>query len=141
MRKIQTKKGNQKMIRTFLRITALTFSLFTAVALLAAGSRYFGSTAQQGQEQTEGIKIDNFSSSPANLTVAVGTTVTWINRDDIPRTVVSSDDPKVFKSKALDIDDRFSFTFTNVGHCATSYSRYTNRHAEKHRKASGIRLR
>ena len=61
------------------------------------------------------VKIDNFSFSPVTLTVAAGTTVTWTNRDDIPHTVVSSDDPRVFKSKALDTDDRFSFTFTKAG--------------------------
>ena len=48
------------------------------------------------QSASAELKIDNFSSSPANLTVAVGTMVTWINRDDIPHTVVSSDDPRVF---------------------------------------------
>jgi len=67
------------------------------------------------QSASAEVKIDNFSFSPANLTVAPGTTVTWINHDDIPRVVVSSDDPKVFKSKALDTDDRFSFTFTKAG--------------------------
>jgi|SRR6516225_2998835 plastocyanin len=82
----------KEMIRTCLCITVLTFSLFNALALLAAGSGYFGSTTQQGQEQTVEVKIDNFSFSPAILTVAAGTTVTWINRDDIPHTVVSSDD-------------------------------------------------
>ena len=103
------------MVRTCLCITVLTFLLFNAVALLAAGSGYFGSTTQQGQEQTEEVKIDNFSFLPTTLTVAAGTTVTWINRDDIPHTVVSSDDPRVFKSKALDTDDKFSFTFTKAG--------------------------
>ena len=97
----------KEMIRTSSCITVLTFSLFNVVALLAAGSGYFGSTTQQGQEQTVEVKIDNFSFLPA--------TVTWINRDDIPHTVVSSDDPRVFKSKALDTDDRFSFTFTKTG--------------------------
>ena len=105
----------KEMVRTCLCITVLTFLLFNAVALLAAGSGYFGSTTQQGQEQTEEVKIDNFSFLPTTLTVAAGTTVTWINRDDIPHTVVSSDDPRVFKSKALDTDDRFSFTFTKAG--------------------------
>ena len=105
----------KEMIRTCLCITVLTFSLFNALALLAAGSRYFGPTTQQGQEQTVEVKIDNFSFSPATLTVVAGSTVTWINRDDIPHTVVSSDDPRAFKSKALDTDDRFSFTFTKAG--------------------------
>ena len=103
------------MIRTCLCITVLTFSLFNALALLAAGSRYFGPTTQQGQEQTVEVKIDNFSFSPATLTVAAGTTVTWINRDDIPHVVVSSDDPRAFKSKALDTDDKFSHVFDTPG--------------------------
>ena len=60
-------------------------------------------------------KIDNFSFGPTTLTVPVGTTVTWTNRDDIPHTVVSTDDPKVFKSKVLDTDEKFSFTFTKAG--------------------------
>ena len=43
----------------------------------------------------------------------VGTTVTWTNRDDIPHTVVSTDG--VFKSKVLDTDEKFSYTFTKAG--------------------------
>jgi plastocyanin len=59
------------------------------------------------------VKIDNFVFGPAALTVSVGTTVTWINQDDIPHTVVADD--KSFKSKVLDSDERFSFTFTKPG--------------------------
>src|SRR5258708_37342319 len=59
------------------------------------------------------VKIDNFSFGPTTLTVAAGTTVTWTNRDDIPHTVVSDD--KVFKSKVLDTDEKFSYTFTRPG--------------------------
>ena len=59
------------------------------------------------------VTIDNFTFSPARLTVKAGTTVTWVNQDDIPHTVAS--DTKVFKSKALDTDDKFSFTFTTPG--------------------------
>jgi plastocyanin len=39
--------------------------------------------------------------------------VRWTNHDDIPHTVVADD--KTFKSKALDTDDAFSFTFTKPG--------------------------
>lgn len=60
------------------------------------------------------VKIDNFSFGPQKLKVAVGTTVTWVNRDDVPHTVVS-DDKSTFKSKALDTDEQFSFTFTKPG--------------------------
>jgi plastocyanin len=59
------------------------------------------------------VKIDNFSFTPQELTVAVGTTVTWTNRDDIPHTVVSTDG--LFKSKARDTDEKFSYTFTKAG--------------------------
>jgi amicyanin len=58
-------------------------------------------------------KIDNFTFAPGNLTVKAGTTVTWINEDDIPHTVVATN--KAFRSKALDTDDKFSFTFTTPG--------------------------
>jgi plastocyanin len=59
------------------------------------------------------VKIDNFVFGPEALTVTVGTTVTWINQDDIPHSVVAND--KAFKSKVLDTDERFSFTFTKAG--------------------------
>lgn len=59
------------------------------------------------------VGIDNFAFGPTDLTVAVGTTVTWTNRDDIPHTVVSTE--KVFKSKVLDTDEKFSFTFSTPG--------------------------
>ena len=59
------------------------------------------------------IKIDNFSFSPATITVPVGTTVRWTNRDDMPHTVVSDD--KAIKSKVLDTDQDFIYTFTKAG--------------------------
>jgi plastocyanin len=59
------------------------------------------------------VKIDNFTFNPPRLTVKAGTTVTWLNEDDIPHTVASS--TKLFKSKALDTDDTFSFTFATPG--------------------------
>ncbi len=58
------------------------------------------------------VKIDNFTFSPQKLTVKAGTTVTWTNDDDIPHTVVSTGH---FRSKALDTEDKFSFTFTTPG--------------------------
>jgi plastocyanin len=62
---------------------------------------------------TMAVAIDNFAFGPTDLTVAVGTTVTWTNRDDIPHTVMSTE--KVFKSKVLDTDEKFSFTFSTPG--------------------------
>ena len=59
------------------------------------------------------VKIDNFTFAPQRVTVKAGTTVTWTNQDDIPHTVTSA--TKAFRSKALDTDDKFSFTFTTAG--------------------------
>ena len=70
-------------------------------------------SANPPQAATAEVKIDNFSFGPATLTVAPGTTVTWVNHDDIPHTVVSTD--SAFKSKVLDTDEKFSFTFTKAG--------------------------
>src|SRR5258708_21648876 len=82
-------------------------------ALLGSGSRRFTARAEQTQASSAEVKIDNFSFGPAAVTVEGGTTVTWTNRDDIPHTVVS--DEKAFKSKGLDTDEKFSFTFTKPG--------------------------
>lgn len=59
------------------------------------------------------VKIDNFTFNPQQVTVKAGDTVTWVNHDDIPHTATSK--TGVFKSKALDTDDKFSFTFTTPG--------------------------
>jgi plastocyanin len=59
------------------------------------------------------VKIGNFTFSPATLTVAPGTTVTWTNEDDIPHTIVAKN--KAFRSKTLDTDNQFSFTFATPG--------------------------
>jgi plastocyanin len=81
-------------------------------ALLGSTRSASGSPAQvaAGDE----VKIDNFTFTPGEIAVAKGTTVKWVNRDDIPHTVVS-DDKSTFKSKPLDTDDKFSYTFTKEG--------------------------
>ena len=97
--------------------------IFTAVALTA--TVFVGLTYAQGGSDaplTSGspygsareVSIDNFSFSPTPITIPEGTTLTWINRDDIPHTVVS-DDQQQFKSKALDTDEKFSHTFSKAG--------------------------
>ena len=62
------------------------------------------------------VEIDNFVFSPGRLTIKPGTTVTWANRDDIPHTVASA--TRAFKSKAMDTDESFSFTFSTPGEYA-----------------------
>lgn len=59
------------------------------------------------------IKIDNFSFTPPTITVHAGAHVRWTNRDDVPHTVVSED--KSFRSRALDTDEAFDYTFSKPG--------------------------
>ena len=80
-----------------------------AAALLVALASGLPGSARAAQLE---VKIDNFTFGPQKLKVKVGDTVTWINQDDIPHTVVSIGH---FRSKALDSEDKYSFTFTAPG--------------------------
>jgi plastocyanin len=101
-------------MKTVQLICGLAAILTTALALTAAKKSIVAENSGDKPVAGAAIKIDNFSFGPATITIPAGSTVTWTNNDDVPH-VVSSDDNKMFKSKALDTDDRFSFTFTNPG--------------------------
>ena len=104
------------MIRKSMLVVGLASTMMVAMVLgCSAGSPSVSANSQKAEMAVAGpeVKIDNFSFGPSALTVAVGTTVTWTNRDDIPHTVVSTD--KLFKSKTLDTDEKFSFTFDKAG--------------------------
>jgi plastocyanin len=68
--------------------------------------------ADPARAEDVAVHIDNFIFEPTQLMVKVGTTVTWTNRDDIPHTVVCAGK---FRSKTMDTDGTFSFTFTAPG--------------------------
>lgn len=61
------------------------------------------------------IVIDNFSFSPAQLSVAAGSAVTWENRDDIPHTIVNDATPRAFKSPPVDSGEKYSQVFSKPG--------------------------
>ena len=90
-------------------------------ATLAAPRNVLAASTEPAASGVE-ITIDNFSFTPPTVTVKTGTLITWKNRDDIPHTVVSNDN--LFKSKALDTDDKFSFTPTKPG----TYSYFCSLH-------------
>ena len=69
--------------------------------------------AAQSPGASHEVFVDNFSFTPTTATIPMGTTVTWTNRDDIPHTVVSTE--QKFKSPVLDTDQRFSHTFDAAG--------------------------
>ena len=89
-------------MRNFLAVTAI--QVFVATTGLP--------TLVQAADSS--VTIDNFTFVPQQVTVKTGTTITWTNQDDIPHAIASS--AKIFKSKALDTGDKFSFTFTNAWH-------------------------
>jgi plastocyanin len=95
-------------------MTTIVRSIWVAIALSAAvlAAAATVPTAFVQAADTE-VNIDQFAFYPQRITVKAGTTVTWTNEDDVPHTVASS--TKLFKSKPLDTQDKFSFTFTTPG--------------------------
>lgn len=59
------------------------------------------------------VTIDNFVFSPMTIEVPRGAAVTWVNKDDIPHVVASTTGK--FKSRAIDTDGTFVYTFTEPG--------------------------
>ena len=78
--------------------------------------------AKAGESSASEVRVDNFTFGPETLTVPVNSTVTWVNKDDIPHVIASTDG--VFKSKALDTDQKFSYSFTKAG----TYAYYCSIH-------------
>jgi len=91
-----------------IRIAAFAIAVFAVAATLPAAS----ARATETELKIE-VKIDNFAFAPQRIVVKAGTTITWINADDAPHTVVST--AKLFRSSALDTTDKFSFTFATPG--------------------------
>jgi plastocyanin len=73
-----------------------------------------GVIAARAQSTTTAVSIDNFTFAPQTLTVKAGTMVTWTNKDDIPHGIAATGNAFT-RSKALDTDDSYSFTFTTPG--------------------------
>ena len=82
-------------------------------AAIFAGLLQLASFSSLAAAEEATVKIDNFTFAPQRLTVKAGTTVTWINDDDIPHAIASTG--KAFRSKVLDTEDKFSFAFTTPG--------------------------
>ena len=109
------------MKRNSIWIASFTASVIIAIVLLVAGSPTVKANDEPSAANLE-VKIDNFVFGPQTITVPIGATVTWTNKDDIPHTSVSTEG--VFKSKVLDTDEKFSYTFTKAG----TYSYYCTIH-------------
>jgi plastocyanin len=91
-------------------LVAAALGAATAVALSAVVLPGRADDAAKGAA----VSIDNFTFAPASLTVKTGTTVTWTNHDDIPHGIASANNAFA-KSRAMDTDNSYSFTFTTPG--------------------------
>ena len=83
------------------------------LALEATLAVLAGPAAALAANDAGAIAIDNFSFDPPVLSIPAGTGVTWINHDDIPHTVTSTN--QAFGSPVLDTDDRFTYRFDQPG--------------------------
>ena len=89
---------------------ALAPALLTLALVLPA---HAGEAAAANPPAASQVHIGNFVFTPAEIAVAPGATVTWLNEDDIPHLVAAT--AGAFRSKALDTDQQYSFTFTKPG--------------------------
>jgi plastocyanin len=104
--------------KLFVSGLALMFPLALATALVLHPTRAKSEAAAAPLE----VRVDNFTFGPGTLNVPINSTVTWVNKDDLPHVIASSDG--VFKSKALDTDDKYSYTFIKAG----TYAYYCSIH-------------
>jgi plastocyanin len=103
---------NVPTMRTPTTLGVLAVLLFGSAFFVARGGAREHAAVPASRPAVE-ITIDNFAFARRQVTVERGTTVTWLNRDDMPHTVVSND--KSFQSGPLDTGDRFSHTFDTAG--------------------------
>ena len=91
-------------------VFAIAIAILTIGVLMVNVAKARGETGKALPTQ---ITVDNFTFTPGTLTVPVNSTVTWMNKDDVPHVIASTDG--LFRSKGLDTDDHFSYTFTKPG--------------------------
>ena len=106
------------MKKLLLSIAAAALLILSLIILKGGDVSLAAGASEQHQ-----ITIDNFRFGPSALSVPAGTTVTWINRDDVPHVVVDTE-RKEFKSPPLDTDQKFSYTFAKAG----TYTYYCSIH-------------
>ena len=92
----------------------VAFSFLAVLAVLM-----FVPSAGAQQDQGTMVSIENFAFNPPNISVAPGTTVTWVNNDTVPHTTTADDG--TWDSETLQPGQSFSFTFSSAGtfpyHC------------------------
>ncbi|MFC0110397.1 cupredoxin domain-containing protein [Kibdelosporangium aridum] len=72
------------------------------------------------------VEIMGYKYMPADLTIAVGDTVTWTNHDSAPHNVVVTDGPEKFTSPLLQQGQTYTYTFSKAG----TYSYFCSVHPD-----------
>ena len=98
-----------RLVRRWIRMAGV----FLAVAALLVHAWAVRPIAAAPAASGPLVEIKHHKYAPAALTVPVGTTVTWVNRDEDVHTVIST--AEKFRSRGMDTDERFSQTFTAPG--------------------------
>ena len=107
---IMTRGVRMMTHRMSLRVLA-----FTVGAIMAASTGAGVGQIVADAATPNAVVIRDFSFTPAMITIAPGTEVTWTNQDNEPHRVVNAADPKLFQSAALDSNDKYSFKFDKQG--------------------------
>ncbi len=71
-----------------------------------------GMRASNADDGTQ-VVVGNFAFVPPLLRIKAGTTVTWVNRDDMPHSIVCP--PLQVHSHPMDSDESFNYTFAKAG--------------------------
>jgi plastocyanin len=100
-------------------VLAIVVSSGILVVSCSKGGSGYGTTSNPPSSSGTSVSIVNMSFSPANLTVAVGSTVKWTNNDAMAHTVTS--DNGSFDSGNIAAGASYSRMFSTVGtfsyHC------------------------
>ena len=83
------------------------------VVMAIAAAALAGAAWVSAAPGPQALDIKEFKFRPAALTVAPGTTVTWVNHDEETHTVTSA--TGAFTSEALEHELTFTHTFTTPG--------------------------
>jgi plastocyanin len=104
-------------MRTLRHVPAIAVLALAAVGCGGQGDPPRQDTTAPAAQAGEAarVTIDQFAYGPRELTVPAGSRVTWVNRDDVPHTVTSSETPRRFHSGTLDTDGEFTHLFTTPG--------------------------
>jgi plastocyanin len=108
------------MKRTIILMLSCLLILTGMLAVVSCGKASSATTPPSGTPgQSAAVTIENIAYSPANITVSVGTTVTWTNKDPVIHTVTS--DTGLFDSGDISQGNTFNYTFNDKGtfayHC------------------------